>query len=310
MTRFHIHAERSYIVKKILTSITFFVTSLFSQFDLYPVTDFFGGGIGYSPMYISIEDFPATDLLKDLGLDPKQFDSPFVVHGGEGFAHMTGKWRIGSYAGVGSSSISTVTNVRLFVDADADGVLDQNEIDNSVDYDGNFDPSIEAKITISLGAASIEYVMPVFQDLEISAGAMMGLGRMNLSIDQYAANPKWTEMFDFSYGPKVPGVDADSNSTVNYYYAVDNLGNPISGFNAANAPGVMSDLSGTFFNFQPYVAVKWQLLDRVGLRISAGFNKGTIGQGRWKLNSRYLIGDSEEYTLSGVTFRTMLYLGL
>ena len=297
-------------MKKIITSITFFVTSLFSQFDLYPVTDFFGGGIGYSPMYISIEDFPATDLLKDLGLDPKQFDSPFVVHGGEGFAHMTGKWRIGSYAGVGSSSISTVTNVRLFVDADGDGILDQNEIDNSVDYDGNFDPSIEAKITVSLGAASIEYVMPVFQDLEISAGAMMGLGRLNLSIDQYAANPKWTEMFDFSYGPKVPGVDADSNLTVNYYYAVDNLGNPISGFNAANAPGVMSDLSGTFFNFQPYVAVKWQLLDRVGLRISAGFNKGTIGQGRWKLNSRYLIGDSEEYTLSGVTFRTMLYLGL
>ena len=297
-------------MKKIITSITFFVTSLFSQFDLYPVTDFFGGGIGYSPMYISIEDFPATDLLKDLGLDPKQFDSPFVVHGGEGFAHMTGKWRIGSYAGVGSSSISTVTNVRLFVDADGDGILDQNEIDNSVDYDGNFDPSIEAKITVSLGAASIEYVMPVFQDLEISAGAMMGLGRLNLSIDQYAANPKWTEMFDFSYGPKVPGVDADSNSTVNYYYAVDNLVNPISGFNAANAPGVMSDLSGTFFNFQPYVAVKWQLLDRVGLRISAGFNKGTIGQGRWKLNSRYLIGDSEEYTLSGVTFRTMLYLGL
>ena len=297
-------------MKKIIASITFFVTSLFSQFDLYPVTDFFGGGIGYSPMYISIEDFPATDLLKDLGLDPKQFDSPFVVHGGEGFAHMTGKWRIGSYAGVGSSSISTVTNVRLFVDADGDGILDQNEIDNSVDYDGNFDPSIEAKITVSLGAASIEYVMPVFQDLEISAGAMMGLGRLNLSIDQYAANPKWTEMFDFSYGPKVPGVDADSNLTVNYYYAVDNLGNPISGFNAANAPGVMSDLSGTFFNFQPYVAVKWQLLDRVGLRISAGFNKGTIGQGRWKLNSRYLIGDSEEYTLSGVTFRTMLYLGL
>ena len=297
-------------MKKIITYITFFITSLYSQFDLYPVTDFFGGGIGYSPMYIDIEDFPATSLLKDLGLDPNKFDSPFVVHGGEGFAHMTGKWRIGSYAGVGSSSISTVTNIRLFVDADQDGVLDQNEINNSVDYDGNFDPSIEAKITISLGAASIEYVMPVFQDLEISAGAMMGLGRLNLSIDQYAANPKWTEMFDFSYGPKIAGVDADSNSTVNYYYAVDTLGNPISGFNAANAPGVMSDLSGTFFNFQPYVAIKWQLLDRVGLRISAGFNKGTIGQGRWKLNSRYLIGDSDEYTLSGVTFRTMLYLGL
>jgi len=291
-------------VKKIITYITFSLTSLYSQFDLYPVTDFFGGGIGYSPMYIDIEKFPATELLEGLGLDPKEFDSPFVVHGGEGFAHMTGKWRIGSYAGIGSSNISTVTNVQLWQDINNDGIIDDNEKE---DYNGNFNPSIEAKITISLGAASIEYVMPVFQDLEISAGAMMGLGRMNLSIDQYAANPKWTEMFDFAYGPN----PTDSTSAeVNYYYLVDSLGQPISGFNAVNAPGVMADLSGTFFNFQPYVAVKWQLLDRVRLRISAGFNKGTIGQGRWKLNSRYLIGDSDEYTLSGLTFRTMLYLGL
>ena len=291
-------------MKKIITYITFSLTSLYSQFDLYPVTDFFGGGIGYSPMYIDIEKFPATELLEGLGLDPKEFDSPFVVHGGEGFAHMTGKWRIGSYAGIGSSNISTVTNVQLWQDINNDGIIDDNEKE---DYNGNFNPSIEAKITISLGAASIEYVMPVFQDLEISAGAMMGLGRMNLSIDQYAANPKWTEMFDFAYGPN----PTDSTSAeVNYYYLVDSLGQPISGFNAVNAPGVMADLSGTFFNFQPYVAVKWQLLDRVGLRISAGFNKGTIGQGRWKLNSRYLIGDSDEYTLSGLTFRTMLYLGL
>ena len=298
-------------MKKILTYIIILLSTGHSQFDLYPVTDFFGGGIGYSPMYINIEKFPATDLLKGLGLNPDQFDTPFVVHGGEGFAHMTGKWRIGSYAGVGSSSISTVTNVQLYVDANQNGLIDGDEKTTAVDYDGNFDPTIEAKVTLSLGAASIEYVMPVFQDLEISAGAMMGLGRLNLSIDQYAANPKWDEMFNFSYGSKAWTVNAEgTDSTLYYYYAVDNTGSPIAGFNASNAPGVMSDLSGTFFNFQPYVAIKWQLLDRVGLRISAGFNKGTIGQGRWKLNSRYLIGDSEEYSLRGVSFRTMLYLGL
>ena len=281
----------------------------YGQFDLYPVSDFFGGGIGYSPMYINIDKFPATNLLKNVGLNPSSFDAPFVVHGGEGFAHMTGKWRIGSYAGVGSSSISTITNVQLYVDSDGNNELNGNE--TAVDYDGNFDPTIEAKLTFSLGAASIEYVMPIFQDLEISAGAMMGLGRLNLSIDQYAANPKWGQMFDFAYGSKAWVTNEEgTDSTLTYYYAVDNVGNPIDGFEASNAPGVMSDLSGTFFNFQPYVAIKWQLLDRVGLRISAGFNKGTIGQGRWKLNSRYLIGDSEEYTLQGVSFRTMLYLGL
>ena len=294
-------------MKRALTYILLSLSTLFGQFDLYPVTDFFGGGIGYSPMYISIDEFPATDLLKNVGLDPTKFNTPFVVHGGEGFAHMTGKWRIGGYAGIGSSSISTVTNVQLYVDTGETGW----DGETAVDYDGNFDPTIEAKVTLSLGAGSIEYVMPIFQDLEISAGAMMGLGRLNLSIDQYAANPKWGEMFNFAYGSKNWDVNDDqTDSTLTYYYAVDDVGNPISGFNAANAPGVMSDLSGTFFNFQPYVAIKWQLLDRVGLRISAGFNKGTIGQGRWKLNSRYLIGDSEEYSLQGVTFRTMLYLGL
>ena len=260
-------------------------------------------------MYINIDKFPATDLLKNVGLDPSKFNTPFVVHGGEGFAHMTGKWRIGSYAGIGSSSISTITNVKLFEDSNGNNQLDTGE--STTDYNGNFDPTIDAKLTFSLGAASIEYVMPIFQDLEISAGAMTGLGRLNLSIDQYAANPKWDQMFDFAYGSKawVPNEDG-TDSTLTYYYAVDDVANPISGFNASNAPGVMSDLSGTFFNFQPYVAIKWQLLDRVGLRISAGFNKGTIGQGRWKLNSRYLIGDSEAYTLQGVSFRTMLYLGL
>jgi len=294
-------------VKKTITYISISLSTLFGQFDLYPVTDFFGGGIGYSPMYISIDEFPATDLLKNVGLDPTKFNTPFVVHGGEGFAHMTGKWRIGGYAGIGSSSISTVTNVQLYVDTGETGW----DGETAVDYDGNFDPTIEAKVTLSLGAGSIEYVMPIFQDLEISAGAMMGLGRLNLSIDQYAANPKWGEMFNFAYGSKNWDVNDDqTDSTLTYYYAVDDVGNPISGFNAANAPGVMSDLSGTFFNFQPYVAIKWQLLDRVGLRISAGFNKGTIGQGRWKLNGRYLIGNSDEYTLQGVSFRTMLYLGL
>ncbi|MBE76387.1 MAG: hypothetical protein CMG41_01430 [Candidatus Marinimicrobia bacterium] len=296
-------------MKRILTYISISLSITYGQFDLYPVSDFFGGGIGYSPMYISIDKFPATDLLKNVGLNPSNFDAPFVVHGGEGFAHMTGKWRIGSYAGVGSSSISTITNVRLYVDSDGNNELNGNE--TAVDYDGNFDPTIEAKLTFSLGAASIEYVMPIFQDLEISAGAMMGLGRLNLSIDQYAANPKWGQMFDFAYGSKAwVSNEEGTDSTLTYYYAVDDVGNPIDGFEASNAPGVMSDLSGTFFNFQPYVAIKWQLLDRVGLRISAGFNKGTIGQGRWKLNSRYLIGDSEEYTLQGVSFRTMLYLGL
>ena len=75
-------------------------------------------------------------------------------------------------------------------------------------------------------------------------------------------------------------------------------------------PSLLRDVSATFFNFQPYVAMKWQFLERMGLRISVGFNKGTIGNGSWKLNGRTLIGDSPVAAIQGVTFRTMLYIGL
>ena len=75
-------------------------------------------------------------------------------------------------------------------------------------------------------------------------------------------------------------------------------------------PGLLRDVSATFFNFQPYVAVKWQFLERLGLRISVGFNKGTVNAGSWKLNGRTTIDDSPTSALAGVSFRTMLYIGL
>ena len=72
----------------------------------------------------------------------------------------------------------------------------------------------------------------------------------------------------------------------------------------------MTEISALFFNFQPYVAVKWQFLDRMGLRISAGFNNGTIGAGRWKLNGHMPISDSPEASIRGLTVRTVIYFGL
>ena len=73
------------------------LTLLKGQFS-YPAEDFLGGGIGYSPMYIKLDSIPGASYLTNIGLDPNEFDDPFVVHGGEGFAHVTGRWRIGGYA--------------------------------------------------------------------------------------------------------------------------------------------------------------------------------------------------------------------
>ena len=78
-------------MKKAITYISLLLSTLFGQFDLYPVTDFFGGGIGYSPMYIKLDSIPGASYLTNIGLNPNEFDDPFVVHGGEGFAHVTGR---------------------------------------------------------------------------------------------------------------------------------------------------------------------------------------------------------------------------
>ena len=272
-----------------------------AQFS-YPLEDFLGGGIGYSPMYIKLDSIPGSSDLMGLGLNPKNFRDPFVIHGGEGFAHVTGRWRIGGYAGAGATTISTVPDIIIFIDTgdEPNGKLDPGE--EFKDYTNFFNPTIEAKFSISMGAASIEYVMPLLQDLELSAGALMGLARAGIAVDQQSGNPRWGTVFDNAYG------NMDSTGTL--YYGVDSSDYDEPVILPGTIPGLLRDVSATFFNFQPYVAVKWQFLERLGLRISVGFNKGTIPAGNWVLNGRTKISDSPASSIQGASFRTMLYIGL
>ena len=292
-------AENPTTMKKIFIFITINASILLGQFS-YPAEDFLGGGIGYSPMYIKLDSIPGAPFLTGLALDPKNFRDPFVIHGGEGFAHVTGRWRIGGYAGVGATTISTVPDIIVFQDDNGNGTLDEGE--DSKDYTEDFNPAIEAKFSFSLGAASVEYVMPILQDLELSAGALMGLGRAGIAVDQQSGNPRWEKIFSNVYGT------LDSTGTL--IYGVDSTQYADPDILPGEVPGLLRDVSATFFNFQPYIAVKWQFLERLGLRISVGFNKGTIAAGNWVLNGRTKISDSPAYALQGASFRTMLYIGL
>ena len=286
-------------MKNIVLFITLSSSLLMAQFS-YPLEDFLGGGIGYSPMYIKLDSIPGSSDLMGLGLNPKDFKDPFVIHGGEGFAHVTGRWRIGGYAGAGGTSISTVPDIIIFQDDNGNDSLDAGE--NSKDYTQFFSPTIEGKFTISMGAASIEYVMPLLQDLELSAGALMGLARAGLAVDQQNGTPRWGTIFNNAYGTM------DSTGTLYYGVSASEYDEPV--ILPGTIPGLLRDVSATFFNFQPYVAVKWQFLERLGLRISVGFNKGTIQAGKWKLNGNTKISDSPASAIQGASFRTMLYIGL
>ena len=283
-------------MKKIIALALINWSLLSGQFS-YPAEDFLGGGIGYSPMYIKLDSIPGASYLKNLGLNEENFSDPFVIHGGEGFAHVTGRWRIGGYAGMGATSVSTIPEVFLYQE---DAVPGYDGVESTVNYQDDFNPSIKAKFSLLLGAASVEYVMPLLQDLELSSGALMGLGRVSMAIDQQSGNPRWNKIFSNAYGTMVGDT---------LYYPVTDVDNPTP-IVPGEVAGLQRDVSATFFNFQPYVAVKWQFLERLGLRISMGANKGTVPAGSWKLNGRTSISDSPQSSLSGLTFRTMLYIGL
>ena len=293
------HADKPINMKNIVLFLTLSSSLLMAQFS-YPLEDFLGGGIGYSPMYIKLDSIPGSSDLMGLGLNPKDFKDPFIIHGGEGFAHVTGRWRIGGYAGAGGTSISTVPDIIIFQDDNGNDSLDAGE--NSKNYTKFWSPTIEGKFTISMGAASIEYVMPLLQDLELSAGALMGLARAGLAVDQQNGTPRWGTIFNNAYGTM------DSTGTLYYGVSASEYDDPV--ILPGTIPGIMRDVSATFFNFQPYVAVKWQFLERLGLRISVGFNKGTIQAGKWKLNGNTKISDSPASAIQGASFRTMLYIGL
>jgi len=279
-----------------------------AQSDLYPIEDYYGGGIGYSPMYMILDSIPGASKLKQVGVNPDNFNSPFVIHGGEGFTQISGRWRLGGYAGIGTSRISNALSVILAVETNGlEGIQDTDSTEN---YTGIFVPTIEAKFTFMISAVTLEYVVPIFRDLEIASGAMFGLGRTIISIDQNTGTPRWDASFSNNFGQVL-------NDTL--VYAIDTTGTTsdlaIDALQGAYLPPLassagMTNLSGTFFNFQPYVAVKWQITDRVGLRLSIGYNKGVIRAGQWKLNDRFQISDSPKSSLSGLSFRTMIYFGL
>jgi hypothetical protein len=286
-------------MKKFILLITLVISNLSAQFN-YPAEDFLGGGIGYSPMYIKLNTIPGASSLNNFGLDTTKFDDPFVIHGGEGFAHITGRWRLGGYAGMGSSTISSVPTAVIFVDEDGDNKKGPGE-NTQKEYDGYYGMSIRAKFSFMLGAASVEYVMPILQDLELSTGALLGLGRVNMGIEQKSGSSTWKKVFENAYG--------EMKGDTLFYGVSEGEYDNTNTFSPLEIPSFLRDVSATFFNFQPYLAIKWQFLERLGLRISLGFNKGTINAGNWKLNGRF-IEDSPTTSVSGVSFRTMLYLGL
>ncbi|MCK4579139.1 MAG: hypothetical protein KAU50_10140 [Candidatus Marinimicrobia bacterium] len=251
-----------------ITLILLFCSGLLAQRDIeYPGEAYFGGGIGYTPTFLMLDvakafpfntgtDATTQELLGASGLNftPDDVDalgSMLVLHGAEGFGNITGSWRIGAYVGLGSNSITRV------------------------DTNAGTDATVDLKLTLMNGSASVEYVIPLFSNLEISAGSLFGFSRAIIQFASTSVAPDWEGQF-----------------------------------NGTDTSNTMAVLSGTFFSFQPYMAIKLQFLDRAGLRMSAGYQLGTLAANRWAVNDFQKIVAPSDGNFNALAVRVMLYLGI
>ena len=300
------------MTRKVLVSILIMYTSLLSQEDYYPPESFYGGGVGFSQMFLfqnlgQLKSFEMLGEKNSFGFDLTKFSSPFIIYGGEGFSNITEKIRIGGF--VGTNSIVRTKKTTLFLDKNGDGELniDNDEKASTYTYDS------QAKISLWISGATIEYMFPIFRGLELSVGSMLGLGRLNLNIAQTAASPSWTNQFIPAFkldSTLIEVNDENSDGLITEADLSSYEENKIFSGNSSKLTGSMTSVSGTFMNIQPYLGMKLQLLDRMGLRMTIGFNTGTIAEEKWQTENGTPITDSPETALSSMAIRAMMYFGL
>ena len=302
---------------KTVFAITLIPFALWAQDDFYPSEPYYGGGVGFSEMFLFIDvgkldGFELLGTVTDtagnstgLGFNTADFSSPFVVYGGEGFSQVTGRWRIGGYAGLGNSSIGDRNEITLFLDENTDGVFDVDEATQT--YDGDV-PDKQVSFTLLISGAIVEYTIPILRGLELNAGALMGLGSVTAKITQSSGGGGWSDQFTDMYSLSPDGYyavgDLDTSGTID----TDDFA--LVEFETSATGSSMRSLKGSFFNMQPYAGVKLQFLDRMGLKMTVGYNLGSVQQGKWILNDLEKISDSQATPFNGLAVRAMIYFGL
>jgi len=302
---------------KFVLAITLIPFVLWAQDDFYPSEPYYGGGVGFSEMFLFIDvgkldGFELLGTVTDtagnstgLGFNTADFSSPFVVYGGEGFSQVTGRWRIGGYAGLGNSSIGDRNEITLFLDENTDGVFDVDEATQT--YDGDV-PDKQVSFTLLISGAIVEYTIPILRGLELNAGALMGLGSVTAKITQSSGGGGWSDQFTDMYSLSPDGYyavgDLDTSGTID----TDDFA--LVEFETSATGSSMRSLKGSFFNMQPYAGVKLQFLDRMGLKMTVGYNLGSVQQGKWILNDLEKISDSQATPFNGLAVRAMIYFGL
>lgn len=211
-----------------------------------------GGGGGFTPVFLF---WSVDDLNANIPSNAGKFDkSPMLLLGGQGYAYimLLDNLRVGGMGVGGSTKISAL------------------EVSTGVRRD--------TEVSINFGGVTFEYVIPIFERLDVVPGIMLGGGGMGIKLTRDQGGFKnWNNLWsDF-------------------------------GFNSST-PNVSQKLEGTFFVYQPSLQIEVAILRWLGLR--AGVSYVGMFAPKWKLDQQFdVAGVPDKINGRGWIITSGIFLG-
>lgn len=209
----------------------------------------FGAAAGVNPMWVMPNTDEVNKMLPALGLAEIP-DNGFFALGGSGYLYImfVKNLRIGGYGFSGSTESSGVVGM----------------MHKSVQY------------SVSGGGITVEYTMPFIRGVAVSAGAMLGMGNIELNL--------YNNSTVYNYGDQWVQLGPSQQNTAR-------------------------EMTNTFYTVSPTVNVDIPLTRFIAFRAGAGYQI-TFGDEWTVANGRELNGVPDDLS-SGMFFvQTGLYIGL
>jgi len=201
------------MIKKLtLIVVTISVISIFPQEQKKYFDAPFGGGVGYVPAWYIPNLEPVNSELKTIGI-PELSTSGFYSSGGAGFIYFgfIKFLRVGGMGFSGSASTSQVIS----------------------------GTNREVVYSLGGGGLTIEYTLPMVEDIGLSIGAILGSGSLGIQIYKNSGSFSWDDVWQ----------ESNSDSTGNFNRSLKN----------------------SYWTFTPTLNLDWPINRFVLIRLGAGY---------------------------------------
>jgi len=247
------------MIQKIIVILCIFTISAYSQQQEEPVSKSkktivrMGGAGGFTPLLLFWDVNKINKAIYSENV-PKLQNRPIYLYGGQGYGYimLLENLRIGGM-GVGGQQSSSLIDVTDQVRRDLDA-------------------------TVNIGGVTIDYVLPILERLDFTAGICLGWGSLNFKIRRDNYNLKF------------------------WYDLISDWGNNKSEFN------FQKEIDGSFFIAQPSINLEYAILRWISLRVGVSYLK--MLNPEWKLDDKFeVVGVPSDLTANGIVINTGIFFG-